>query len=189
MATAQAAATLEEPAPAESQPARRRWLPGLAVLGLVGVLAFAAGSAVTVVSGLLDTGPTRCDIHYKEVPVQLDGCALGSADLVNVSLRAANLRGAQLDGVNLRGKDLRGALLQGASLRGAHLDGAKLQGAHLEGADLGGASLVDTCLAGAHMERSNATGADAATADVRGATLTGATGWPTALKSDTACAK
>src|SRR4051812_18164036 len=90
---------------------RWRWLPGLATLGLMAVVAFAAGSAVSVASGVV-AGSNRCDVRA-ESPLELGGCVLTGMDLKDVTLVGANLRGATLDGVDLKNRDLRGADLRG----------------------------------------------------------------------------
>lgn len=150
-----------------------------ALLGLVLLLAFAAGSTSAVVAGWIGSSGDRCSTIPVRGVIDLNGCDLTATDLTGARLDGALLRGAILNGVDLRGRSMRGSHLEGASLAGARLEGTRLDGAHLEGADLRGAALDQACLAGAQLARSDARGATG-NPDVRGAELRGAVGWPQA---------
>lgn len=115
--------------------------------------------------------------------VDLSGCRLIGAVLIDAHLEGADLHGAdlalaRLPFAHLETANLRVAHLEGARLRDAHLAHAILFGARLEGADLrrarlDGASLVSAHLEGANLNDATVDGANLSFAWLHGARLAG----------------
>lgn len=115
--------------------------------------------------------------------VDLSGCRLIGAVLIDAHLERANLHGADLalaklafahlESANLRVAHLEGIRLRDANLAHATLFGARLEGADLRRARLDGANLVSAHLEGANLNDANLDGADLSFAWLQGARLTG----------------